>query len=1020
MDGDRVRIVALERRVLDLEHRVLLLEPARPPASSEREAEAAMPAAPVAAPMWEPAASVLAVGSPVARGAVHSPAPPVERAARPAWGAQTAPAARPPRAEPRRLSTASEAAAPEAAAPEAAAPVTMSLKDLEERFAGRALAWVGGVALVAAAVFFLSLAFSRGWITEPMRIVVGLAAGTAAFGVGAVMLARKSPLVGNVLAGVGLGIVSITMLAATRLYHLVPPEVGLAVALVAALAAAVVAVRLDARSVAAYGLIAALAAPPLVGASPTLLTLMFVAVTLVGTTAVALFRSWPWLPSLAFVLAAPQLASWVSGDPEPVQALVALAGFWLVNIVAAAGEEMRIRRDDLRPSSAILVLANGIFLLWGLHAVLIGDLAPWLGLAIALAAAAHLGVGAWFLARQGMEHLFGNLVAGTGVALLAIAAFVQLGAPVVPVAWAAEAVALAWLAVRRRHRWSAAAALVLGGLALSHLVLLEYPLTEAGIPAAFTFDPPLVHAEGGSLLAVLLALGMAAAFVPIRWIRSVLAGTGVLVAAYAATFEATGPVLAGALVLAALAGLLLDRLAARLGTAEGLDPVAHWTGAGWFGTAAGACAGAMAVVLLFSTEFPRQDLGTLAATPFLNEACASLAVVLVGLGAAAALVPVRWVRSALGGLGILLVAWGLAFQVTGVTLVALLAVLLPAGVILDRGLGRLPDDERFAPLPGRVPFGLFATAGGAIAWMASALYSVATFLEPTQWGVVTPPPVAFTDQRALVAALLAGAALAAARWLLPVVLRRVAVIAALVTVAWVVPFEVYADLVVVLWVALAALSVLLIRWDGPGSPAYAGLGATLWIGGAAVAFGIVARPDRLWVVDTAIVDRAPLLALWPLSFVALAAGAASASRHRAFPEWRTWLEVLAGTLVVYAISVGVVDVFQRQVGGPLAVEELAKQAQVALSVCWTAIGLVCLVTALMRHDVMLRHAGFALLALATAKVFVIDLASMDVAYRAVVLAGLGLLLLASAYVFTRFRGPRAGPSGLAGGPHAAA
>jgi len=49
------------------------------------------------------------------------------------------------------------------------------------------------------------------------------------------------------------------------------------------------------------------------------------------------------------------------------------------------------------------------------------------------------------------------------LALVAIAAFVQLGAPVVPLAWGAEAVALAWLAVRRRHRWSALAGLA-GGI----------------------------------------------------------------------------------------------------------------------------------------------------------------------------------------------------------------------------------------------------------------------------------------------------------------------------------------------------------------------------------------------------------------------------------------------------------------------------------------------------------------------------------------------------------------------------
>ena len=57
---------------------------------------------------------------------------------------------------------------------------------------------------------------------------------------------------------------------------------------------------------------------------------------------------------------------------------------------------------------------------------------------------------------------------------------------------------------------------------------------------------------------------------------------------------------------------------------------------------------------------------------------------------------------------------------------------------------------------------------------------------------------------------------------------------------------------------------------------------------------------------------------------------------------------------------------------------------------------------------MPRHIGFGLLALATAKVFMVDLTAMDVAYRAVVLAGLGALQLASAWLVTHLRGPKTG------------
>jgi uncharacterized membrane protein len=68
----------------------------------------------------------------------------------------------------------------------------------------------------------------------------------------------------------------------------------------------------------------------------------------------------------------------------------------------------------------------------------------------------------------------------------------------------------------------------------------------------------------------------------------------------------------------------------------------------------------------------------------------------------------------------------------------------------------------------------------------------------------------------------------------------------------------------------------------------------------------------------------------------------------------------------------------------------------------------------------LRLGGLALLAVAAIKVFVVDLPSLDMAYRVVSLVVFGLLLVASAYVWSRFRPPPSGDPGItpgvAGGP----
>ena len=1154
MDGD-LRIDKLARRVSRLETRVHTLERQLEAEGSLAEERSFAPAAPPAppplptaarhveperpAPMPQPARWPLpAARTPLPAAAAATPPTPLPPAPTPSVPARAplAPGGPDPLWTPSVPSAASAAARTEPRRP------STDLRDLEERFAGRALAWIGGFALMAAAVFFLSLAFSRGWINEPMRVVIGLVAGCVALGAGVLSFDRRNPLVGNVLTAVGLGIVSIALFAATRAYGLVPPELGLLGALLAAIAAAAIAIRYDAREVAVFGLIAALIAPPLMGASPTTLTLLFVAVTLVGTTAIALFRSWRWLPSIAFVLAAPQLAGWIVGGADTVWAMIALAGFWLVNVVAAGGEEVRIRRDDLRPSSATLVLANAAFLTWGGYAVLTGDAHAWLGSFIAVAAAAHLSVGGAFLYRQGLRHLFGNLVAGTGVALLALASFVQLGAALVPVAWAAEAAALAWLAARRTHVWSALAARALGTLAVAHLVLVEYPLDQVVSVVAPSFGSAWLHPEAASLAAVLGALAVAAWFAPVAWVRSVLVAVAAAVAGYAATFEVAGPALATTWVIVAVSAMLLDVAVQRAGTradlarfgglvmagsgtaaagvfgvlaaahvviveypltgaslraasvfaapwvheavvpvlalliavavvawawparlvrsigvaaaallvgyvltfeaggallilllgivalaATELDPVVARRGTradlalldrlvpfSWLGTAAGAWLWLTAIAALVAVEYAPARLGdAVGSVPYAGEPALSLAVVLVGSALVGARVGTRSIRSAMAGIGVLLVAWSVPFELDGTARIAMLAVLLPLAVVGDRFIALLPAAKRFAFLAGPREAGGLCSGAGAVSWFAALAVAAVSPLHPAGWWRVTPPAIPFTDEPALVAVVLAGAAVAAAAWAVTVDARHVALLGAIVPVALAAPLEVHADGVVVLWLLLAAAAMAVTRSSDLLRPLSYGLGSVLGAGALVVAFAIVAPPYRLWV-DAEGPARPPLLAGWWVALATVAAVPYLASRRVRAIASRPVLEVGAAALGVYLVSVGVVDVFGRMVGGSITTEELAKQAQVALSVAWTAVGALALGFGLRARRAMPRHIGFGLLALATAKVFAVDLAAMDVAYRAVVLAGLGVLLLVSAWLFTHLHGPRPGTPGVHG------
>jgi uncharacterized membrane protein len=86
--------------------------------------------------------------------------------------------------------------------------------------------------------------------------------------------------------------------------------------------------------------------------------------------------------------------------------------------------------------------------------------------------------------------------------------------------------------------------------------------------------------------------------------------------------------------------------------------------------------------------------------------------------------------------------------------------------------------------------------------------------------------------------------------------------------------------------------------------------------------------------------------------------------------------------------------------GALTVRE---QGQAIVSAFWSLLGLGLLWAGLRRDERAWRIAGFGLLAVAVAKVFLYDMAALGMEYRVISFVVLGLLLLAGAYAYQRMR-----------------
>jgi len=323
--------------------------------------------------------------------------------------------------------------------------------DLEELLGGRVLGWVGGVAVVIAAVFFVVMAVRNGWIGEAARMELAFAASTALVAAG-IWLYERRGRTQAALATVAAGLAALyaSDAATTLHYHLLSPPVGLVIAGIVGAVALVTAVRWDSREIAGIGIVGSLLAPVFVDAGTQTSSLVFMTIALIAAIAVVVQRGWAWLAVVAYVVSAPQAAAWLNAEHTHRLGLtlVVATAFWLLYVVAAIGHELRAPTESLRLSSASLLLANASVTAAGVW---------WL-----LDDAGHReGANAWLFALAGAHVVLGTLVLrsrasreialllyGVAAALVGIAVTVTLDGPAVVAAWSAEALVLAWAGMR--------------------------------------------------------------------------------------------------------------------------------------------------------------------------------------------------------------------------------------------------------------------------------------------------------------------------------------------------------------------------------------------------------------------------------------------------------------------------------------------------------------------------------------------------------------------------------------------
>ena len=447
----------------------------------EREATPAMQAPRSAATPPSGAAEPLIVAPPM------PPAPPIPSAVTAATPVD------PVRAEPARVAIARVAHPP-------------AQPDLFDRLSGWVRRWfsegnvpvkVGMLVLFAGVAALLKYAAEQGWFTLPIEFrLVGIAlAAMAALAFGwRERLRRRS--FGLALQGGAIGVLLMTVFAAFRLYHLLPPALAFGLMLVLVAGAGVLAVLQDALALAVLGILAGFAAPILIstGNGDHVVLFSYYALLNLAIFAIAWLRPWRALNLLGFFFTFAIGTAWgvlryehaLFASTEPFLVLF-FAIYLAVPILYARRREPR-QRDIV---DGTLVFGNPLAAFALQAALLEGERMPLAYSALVLAALYAL------LAWRQMPR---RRVLGESFVLLA-AAFATLAVPLAVSArstscmFALEGAALVWLGLRQQRRLPRIAGLALQGLAA---IAFAYALTDARVA------PDTVAIANGSCISALL------------------------------------------------------------------------------------------------------------------------------------------------------------------------------------------------------------------------------------------------------------------------------------------------------------------------------------------------------------------------------------------------------------------------------------------------------------------------------------------------------------------------------------
>lgn len=349
-----------------------------------------------------------------------------------------------------------------------AAPEKFSAAQGEEH-GGRWLAIVGVLAIVGAAGFAVQYAIERGWLTEGLRMVLGVILGLGLSFLGHKLRARFGWF-GDAVLGLGLGLLYLTVYSGYVFFDFYGYAAALVATVMVSALAALLALSAKVEAPAALGAAGAFMTAIILPMTASAGAVAFAFAAAAVALAAAAGTNWRATQAVALMGSATVFAEFLAMgyDSESHFAFVVTFALLFVALFFFAGSGSAIvqRRVASQYEVGLSAIATLIFapIAIALAADRSLDADGMLPLLLALA----FGIAAaWGQVASPKSELGNGVSAGLSAAFLAAAISLQLDGAWVSVLWAAEAVALAALAYQTRAAGFAALSGALGFMALA-------------------------------------------------------------------------------------------------------------------------------------------------------------------------------------------------------------------------------------------------------------------------------------------------------------------------------------------------------------------------------------------------------------------------------------------------------------------------------------------------------------------------------------------------------------------------